>query len=276
MGYKTILVHCDATAATAGRLKVAVDLARRFDGHVVGLHVRQPFQAPMLTDAGLAMDALYSTYEQAVRSDEAVASATFAKAVAGGTSSEWRACDGRIVDLLVDHARYADLVIVGQYEPEGPPMATPADLVEQVAMTTERPVLAVPYIGALKPPGNNVMVCWNDSREAVRATTGALPVLKTAARVSLLTIDPVGPRGGGDPAADLVQWLARHGVTATVQRDSAEGSTVGGVILSRAADLGADLIVMGVYGHSRMRELVLGGASRTLLASMTVPLLLAH
>jgi nucleotide-binding universal stress UspA family protein len=149
-------------------------------------------------------------------------------------------------------------------------------LVVHVAMATERPVLVVPYIGAAKPPGNNVMLCWNGRREAARAATGALPLLKTATNVTLLMIDPATPTGGGEPGADAAQWLARHGAKVTVQRDSAEGSNVGGVILSRAADRDIDLIVMGLYGHSRVRELVLGGASRTLLASMTVPLLLAH
>jgi nucleotide-binding universal stress UspA family protein len=277
MGYKTILVHCDASRGTAGRLGIAVDLADRFAGHVVGLHVRQAFQAPAFTDAGPAMDSLYRTYETTMRAEEAMATAAFRDAVGNqGISSEWRVADGYVDEILAAEARVADLVIVGQAEPDSPPTATPDDLAEDIAMAAECPVLIVPYIGAAKPPGKTVMLCWNDSREAKHAAVGALPLLAAAGKVIVLIIDPRASRGREEPGADVAVWLARHGVKVTVQRDSAADSDVGGVILSRAADHDVDLIVMGIYGHSRMRERVLGGASRTLLASMTAPLLVAH
>ena len=277
MGYKTILVHCDASRGTAGRLGIAVDLADHFAGHVVGLHVRQAFQAPAFTDAGPAMDSLYRTYETTMRAEEAMATAAFRDAVGNqGISSEWRVADGYVDEILAAEARVADLVIVGQAEPDSPPTATPDDLAEDIAMAAECPVLIVPYIGAAKPPGKMVMLCWNDSREAKHAAVGALPLLAAADKVIVLIIDPKASRGREEPGADVAVWLARHGVKVTVQRDSAADSDVGGVILSRAADHDVDLIVMGIYGHSRMRERVLGGASRTLLASMTAPLLVAH
>jgi nucleotide-binding universal stress UspA family protein len=277
MGYKTILVHCDASRGTAGRLGIAVDLADRFAGHVVGLHVRQAFQAPAFTDAGPAMDSLYRTYETTMRAEEAMATAAFRDAVGNqGISSEWRVADGYVDEILAAEARVADLVIVGQAEPDSPPTATPDDLAQDIAMAAECPVLIVPYIGAAKPPGKTVMLCWNDSREAKHAAVGALPLLAAADKVIVLIIDPRASRGREEPGADVAVWLARHGVKVTVQRDSAADSDVGGVILSRAADHDIDLIVMGIYGHSRMRERVLGGASRTLLASMTAPLLVAH
>jgi nucleotide-binding universal stress UspA family protein len=277
MGYKTILVHCDASRGTAGRLRIAVDLADRFGGHVVGLHVRQAFQAPAFTDAGPAMDSLYRTYETAVMAEEAMATAAFRDVVGSqGISSEWRVADGYVDEILAAEARVADLVIVGQAEPDSPPTATPADLAEDIAMAAECPVLIVPYIGVAKPPGKTVMLCWNDSREAKHAAVGALPLLAAADKVIVLLIDPKASRDREEPGADVAVWLARHGVKVTVQRDSAADSDVGGVILSRAADHDVDLIVMGIYGHSRMRERVLGGASRTLLASMTAPLLVAH
>ncbi|MGZ5903958.1 MAG: universal stress protein [Reyranella sp.] len=277
MGYKTILVHCDASRGTAGRLGIAVDLADRFGGHVVGLHVRQAFQAPAFTDAGPAMDSLYRTYETTMRAEEAMATAAFRDAVGSqGISSEWRVADGYVDEVLAGEARVADLVIVGQAEPDSPPTATPDDLAEDIAMAAECPVLIVPYIGAAKPPGKTVMLCWNDSREAKHAAIGALPLLAVADKVIVLIIDPKASHDREEPGADVAVWLARHGVKVTVQRDSAADSDVGGVILSRAADYDVDLIVMGIYGHSRMRERVLGGASRTLLASMTAPLLVAH
>ncbi len=277
MGYKTILVHCDAGRGTTERLKIALDMGQRFDAHVIGLHVRQAFQAPAFTDAGPAMDSLYKTYETVVKADEAIATAAFREVVGSkGVSSEWRVADGYVDEVVRAEARTADLVIVGQAETDPLPTATPADLAEDVAMAGECPVLIVPYIGVAKPPGRTVMLCWNASREAKRAASGALPLLKTADKVIALIIDPKHGAGSEAPGVDVASWLARHGVKVTVQRDTAANSDVGGVILSRAADHDVDLIVMGIYGHSRMRELVLGGASRTLLASMTAPLLVAH
>jgi nucleotide-binding universal stress UspA family protein len=212
-----------------------------------------------------------------VKADEAMAAGSFRDAVTRkGYSNEWRVIDGYVHQALVAQARYADLVIVGQAEPDAGPGAPPSDLAEEVSMSGERPVLIVPHIGAAKSPGRIVMLCWNDSREAARAATAALPLLKAAEKTIVLIVDPKAGEVPAEPGADVAGWLARHGVKVTVQRDTAADSHVGGVILSRAADHDVDLIVMGMYGHSRMREWVLGGASRTLLASMTVPLLCAH
>lgn len=281
MGFKTILVHADTGRSSAARLKLTAELAARFEAHIAGVYVRRPFQTPAFTDAGPAMDSLYRTYENAAKADEALATAAFrdhigSQIIGGkGLSSEWRVADGLAEEVVVACARYADLVIIGQAEPDALATTTPRDLAETVAMAGERPVLIVPHIGVVKPPGKTVLLCWNGSREAARAATGALPILKAADKTIILLVDP---RKDGDeqPGAGAARWLARHGVKAVVQRDTAADSDVGGVILSRAADQDADLIVMGLYGHSRMREWVLGGASRTLLASMTVPLLVAH
>ena len=286
MGFRTILVHVDTGPSVPARLKLSADLAARFDAHVVGLYARRPFQAPAFTDAGPAMDSLYRTYENAAKADEALATAAFREAVGGqtisgqvggkGLSSEWRVADGFVEEILVAHARYADLVIVGQTEPDASATTTPADLAETVGMAGERPVLIVPHIGATKPPGRTVLLCWNGSREAARAATGALPILKQAGRVIILLVDPKDDGEPGGPGMRIAAWLARHGVEVVIKRDTAADADVGEVVLSRAADQDADLIVMGLYGHSRLREWVLGGASRTLLASMTVPLLVAH
>lgn len=276
MGFKTMLVHVDTGRSAPARLKLSAELAARSAAHVTGLYVRRPFQAPAFTDAGPAMDSLYRTYENAAKADEALATAAFRDLI-GRTSlsSEWRVTDGLAEEVVAAHARYADLVIVGQSEPDAPATTTPPDLAETVVMAGERPVLIVPHIGAIKPPGRTVLLCWNGSREAARAATGALPILRKADKVIILLIDPRSD-GGEQPGAGVAAWLVRHGVKAVVQRDTAADSNVGGVILSRAADHDADLVVMGLYGHSRVREWVMGGASRTLLASMTVPLLVAH
>jgi nucleotide-binding universal stress UspA family protein len=276
MSYKTILVHCDAGKSVSHRLGVAAELAQRFGAHVVGLHVRRPFDAPVYFNGSLPMDDLFRIYEEGAKADETAAAAAFEKAIKGKQlSTEWRMANGYPENEVTLQARYADLVVLGQAEPE--PTATPSDLPETVALATGRPVLVVPHIGA-KPPGKVVLLCWNASREAARAAADALPFLKAAEKVIVLAVDPATSHAGHgpEPGADAAAWLSRHGVKVTVQRDVAPDSDVGGVILSRAADHGADLIVMGIYGHSRMREMVLGGVSRTLLRSMTVPVFMAH
>lgn len=278
MGYKTILVHCDASKSVSYRLEVAVELAQRFDAHLVGFHARRPSEAPVFFDGGVGfpMNNFIRSYEEGVKTEETAASAAFVKAIKGRhLSAEWRTITGYVDDELPVHARYADLIVVGQADPM--PTVTPSDLPEVTALATGRPILVVPYIGA-KAPGKVALVCWNASREAALAVVDALPFLKAAEKVIVLAVNPqVSAAGhGAEPGADVAAWLSRHGVKITVQRDVAPDADVGSVILSRAADHGADLIVMGIYGHSRMREMVLGGASRSLLGSMTVPVLMAH
>jgi nucleotide-binding universal stress UspA family protein len=278
MTYKTILVHCDTGPTTAQRLAVATGLARRFEAHLVGLQVHPRFEPAIHAGAGLPADTLYRTYEEKVKSDAATVAAAFRGATGNGLSAEWRTVTGLVGEELAVQARYADLVLVSQHDREGVPTGIPADLPETVAMSTGRPVLVVPYIGVSQSPGRDILLCWNASREAARAATDAMPLLAAAAKVTVLVIDgkESATGHGQEPGADVATWLARHGVRVTVQRDTAAESDVGSVILSRAADLAADLVVMGIYGHSRLREMVLGGASRTLLASMTVPVLIAH
>lgn len=275
MTYKTILVHCDASPKVGQRLGVAVELAKRNAAHLIGVHVRGPFVAPVFADGTTPMDALYTAYEAAAKADESVAAAAFAAAVKpANLSAEWTVAQGYAEEQLALRVRYADLLVLGQSDPEGrvPPVAP-----ESVVMAAGRPAIVVPHVGTESPPGRTILLCWSATRESARAATEALPMLRQAAKVVVLIVGAEHPpAGAGEPGADLKSWLARHGIDAVVQHDVASDSDVGSVILSRAADNAADLIVMGLYGHSRLRQMVLGGVSRTMLASMTVPVLMAH
>ena len=278
MGYKTILVHCDAAPNVAHRLAIAVELAKRHGAHLVGVHIQEPFSAPVMFDGTVAMDSLFAVFEETAKANLVSAKAAFSKAVKGTElSTEWRSEEGYIDARLAVHARYADLTVLGQADP-GAPSFTPLDLPETMALATGRPILVVPHVGAPAEPAKAVMLCWNASRESARAASDALPLLRAAAKVIVLCVDPSSSTygHGAEPGADAAAWLSRHGVKVTVQRDVTADSDVGNVILSRAADLDVGLIVMGLYGHSRLREMVLGGASRTLLASMTVPVFVSH
>jgi nucleotide-binding universal stress UspA family protein len=278
MGYKTILVHCDASGTASQQMAIATELTERFAATLVGLHARRPFDSANYFDIGLPMDPLLDAHERTVNAEQAAAEATFQKSIEGKhLTTEWRLVEGYPEDELAVNARYADLLVVGQSDRKNV-SPIPGDLPESVALATGRPILVVPQIGTFKPPGGVVMLCWNASRESARAAVDALPFLKAAKEVIVLIVDPhTSANGHGpEPGADVGAWLSRHGVKVTVQRDVAPDADVGNTILSRAADHGADLIVMGVYGHSRLREMVLGGVSRTLLSSMTVPVLMSH
>ncbi len=278
MGYKTILVHCDADPKVSHRLAIAVELAQRHGAHLVGVHVQEPFNMPALVDGTVMTDNLFAAHEATAKADLVTAAAAFDKALKGThLSREWRTETGYADTQLGVHVRYADLVVLGQNDPEAS-ISTPPDLPEAIALATGRPALVVPHIGAPTKPGRTVMLCWNASRESARAATDALPFLRAADKVIVLSVDPKPSANGhgAEPGADVATWLSRHGVKVTVQRDVAADSDIGGVILSRAADHDVDMIVMGLYGHSRLREMVLGGASRTLLATMTVPVFMAH
>jgi nucleotide-binding universal stress UspA family protein len=132
----------------------------------------------------------------------------------------------------------------------------------------------IPYIGAPQNLGKKILVAWNASREASRAVADAMPMLEAADSVEVFAVEPNGM--GDAPGADIAAHLARHGINATANKTTGLDIDVGDVLLNQAADSGADLIVMGGYGHSRMRELVLGGATRHILEHMTVPVLLSH
>jgi nucleotide-binding universal stress UspA family protein len=272
MSYKTILVHLDETARCAERLQLASTLAARFDAHLVGLFALGAARIPSyaLAEAGPLMRDIEERHrgEAARRAEEA-----FRKAERrGGGKSEWRLSKEDAAAAVRLSARYADLVVLGQPEPDE---NLARGFVEEVILTAGRPALIVPYAGRFADAGKRVLVAWNAGREAARAVTEALPLLSKAETVEVVAFGEGGDHGDV-PGADLALFLARHGVKATAARQHAPGVDVGNQILSRAADVNADLIVMGAYGHSRWRELALGGATRSVLDAMTVPVLMAH
>jgi nucleotide-binding universal stress UspA family protein len=280
MSYKTILVHLDGGERPGERLEVALGLAETFDAHLVGLLALRQTYIPSfaLAEAG---PTIVSAVERRRAETARAAEAAFRAATArhGRSAVEWRTSD---LDPLVAtrlSARYADLVVVGQNDPGGGESSgTAPDFAEALVLSAGRPVLLVPYAGRFAGVGRRILVAWNAGREAARAVTDALPLLTRADAVHVVAFNP--DQGGADhgdtPGADIGLYLARHGVKVSVAQQQNKELAVGQQILSLAADLSVDLIVMGAYGHSRVRELMLGGATRTLLDSMTVPVLMSH
>ncbi|HET7766396.1 MAG TPA: universal stress protein [Burkholderiales bacterium] len=279
MDYKTILVHLDAGRRRSERLEIALALADRCDAHVVGLFALSAARVPSYVR--VETSAILEAAQEQRRGEAAgAAEAEFRSAAAryGGAKAEWRASRADAQHAVQLNARYSDLVIVGQRDRDTEPEAGVApEFVDELVLSCGRPVLLVPYAGRFRDVGRRVLVAWNASAEAARAVADALPLLERAERVDVIVFES-GPRTdhGEEPGADAALYLARHGVKATVSRYGIPDVDVGSQILTRAADLSVDLIVMGAYGHSRLRELVLGGATRTILESMTVPVLMSR
>lgn len=276
MGLKDLLVHVDNDPACSSRLDVAVALAARYGAHLTGLHARAWPRLPAYVEIELppsVQEAQQHHLDELARQAEA---RFLQRARQREIVSEWRLATGDIIGAMRLHARYADLTIVGQgIDLQDAPYDL-AFLAEELVLGVGRPVLVVPRYGAFEMVGERVLIAWNGTREATRAVHDALPLLKRATKVIVLSIDPEQDSGSRVPSADIALHLARHGVAAEAASTVGLDIAVGDVLLSRAADLGVDLIVMGAYGHSRVREVVLGGATRHILHHMTVPVLLSH
>ena len=278
MSYKSIVVLVDR-AWRAEQFEVAFALARDMDAHLIGLYA---VRTPGIPSYAIAEAATVAANLQELRlahsaRRELAARTAFETAARGigHAKFEWRIAKGDALDALCLSARYVDLVIAAQTQPGADDDGVPAEAHHSLALATGRPVLQVPYAGHFATLGRRVLIAWNASRESARAVTDSLPLLRRAESVRVVTFNP-GREHGELPGADIALYLARHAVKVTVaQRNNADVS-IGELILSEAADDNADLIVMGAYGHSRLRELVLGGATRTLLESMTVPVLMSH
>lgn len=194
-------------------------------------------------------------------------------------SGEWVETQERANDAVPRFSRCADLVVISQDDPTDPESYVGDHFPETTILASGRPVLLVPYTGFFASVGKHPMIAWDGSREASRAVHDALPFLKMAERVSIVSVDMSTGEARDDriPCADIAACIARHGIKTEVSSGGVTSdATVGELLLSRTADLNADLVVMGGYGHARWQELVLGGATRTFLASMTVPVLMSH
>jgi len=272
MEYVDLIVHLDDSRQSSRRLDVAVEVARRHESHLTGMWVSERPVEIALFSAGPG-----PVSEVAELEAETVAKQRFTERIQHeDIAGEWRAAAGNPGELMALHARHADLAIIGQ--PDWKHDRVEQRILVDTLMTSGRPVLVVPYAGEFGAVGNNVMVAWNGSRVAARAVNDAIPLLRHAATVRIVTVNP-GSAGDGStivPATDLALHLARHGVDAEASELVMPDVPVADALLNRAFDLGADLLVTGCYGHSRLREWVLGGTTRDLLDRMTIPVLMSH
>lgn len=284
MTYKNLFLHLDTTDACTHRVDTTVALASRHNAHMTGLMALGSYQPP----AWLQMpQSLIDQRREAEREAyETLKADVDKRAQRAGVQNDtrWSNVSADIVGRETSlHARYSDLAIVGQPNPDEPGPLDHAALGE-VIVSSGRPTLVVPYIGPRTENdgsirlGRRVMVAWDASREAARAINDAMPMLERAEHVDVLVANAGkdARKHGDEPGADIALHLARHDVQVDVHRTETRDVDVGNILLSRLSDLDSDLMVMGGYAHSRFQELVMGGVTRTMLHHMTVPVLMSH
>ncbi|MDC7789585.1 universal stress protein [Rhodoplanes sp. TEM] len=255
----------------------AISIARIFGAHVTGVvFVYDPVISPSIMD-GVSAEWIDAQRDESRTMAQAAIERFERAAQLAGIQAGHRIIEatlGGATDMFGRIARRFDLVVVGQREPD---RMSPADLFAEGALfESGRPVVMVPYIQKQGLALDRVLMCWDGSRTAARAMGDAMPFLTRARQVDVVIVATGRSKSDEVPGADVGHHLARHGIKVDVKRIVAEDVDVPNTILSYAADVSADLIVMGGYGHSRLREFVLGGATRGILASMTVPVLMAH
>ena len=277
MQIRDLAVHVDHREQSRMGLEVAVALAERFAAHLVGIYVDSVPMAPELVAMSTA-PVLLETIAEEQEERAAAARGRFEQAVqAAGVSNAFRHAQGPMFEALNVNARYADLLVLTQ-EGDGESGPVLGGFADYTVMDCGRPVLVVPFIGAAAPVGGTALVAWSGTREAARAVHDALPLLALAKRVQVVVIQPEDTELSDAPlpGADLSEHLARHGLDVEAKVIAGHDVDAGNLLLSHAADTDANLIVMGAYGHSRLREMVLGGMTRHMLAHMTVPVLMSH
>ena len=275
MSYKTILVHVDQSPGAEARIALAARLAGEHGAHLLGSAMtgisRFIFSGSNVDIARTVLDA-----QLKIVTDHATAALAQFDAIAAGVSAlsfERRLVDDDDAPGLAQQARYADLVVLSQSDPNAPIARIAPDLASYVMLHSACAVLITPFAGAPAALGRHPLIAWDDSVQARRAVTGALPLLQRARKVTLVTFNvEAEPLLAG---TDMALYLARHGVNVEVLREETEFD-VGFALIELVATLNADLLVMGGYGHARLREVLLGGVTQTMLANMTIPVLMSH
>jgi nucleotide-binding universal stress UspA family protein len=277
-GLGEIVVFIDGHTETAGILEFAGILAQEHGARLISVFMQpEPTITPAETFArGKGMESIIEVHQAQLDRIEAERRAQFEGIVRRhGIRSEWRSLPYSSTEVGV-HAYYADLVVIARPESAGQ-TAGPPGLAESLVLSSGRPIIMFPPRGTVSQI-RRILVAWNATRESIRAVADALPLLVKAKAVQVLVVDHERNRAGHgqEPGADIARHLTRHGAQVEVQRLSSGGKDVGQLLLSQAAAFGADLLVMGAYGHSQLREWMFGGVTRTVLYQAALPVLLSR
>ena len=276
--YRRISVHLDHGFDCKRRIDAALALARRHKAELVGIYANAAPLQYYYGESVLMSRATAVMKEIQTQSRDAVQNGFLASAAASDVPAVVRAGEASPSATVALLGRTSDLIIVSQENRQDVEAAHEIEFVEQTLLTAGRPVLALPSSGEFPVIGDRVLCCWDGSREAARALADAAPILRLASHMIVLTMDEGESNGKGDiPFDDLASYCVAQGMPAPehVRRD-VKGVGVGSTILNAAADYSADLLVMGAYGHSKFRQWALGGATASILKSMTLPVMFSH
>lgn len=272
MALKDILLHLDNTPSSSARLELAINMARTHGAHLKGVYVlSHSYYAPR--------------HGSVKESGAGAAQAMFEEGTAAaGISAEWLYVDWSVVgvsvtEILTLYSYYTDLVIVGQPDPNAHDRTAPMDMPERLGLGAGRPMLVVPYAGSFPAIGERVMVAWKAGRESVRAVNDAMPLLKNAGHVGIVSVGAsTNPDSDTEAAGrQICAHLGQHQVAATHEQILAPaGFPIGDLLLNHACDQKMDLLVMGGYAQTRRGAFVLGPVAAHLLSHMTLPILLSH
>jgi nucleotide-binding universal stress UspA family protein len=279
MAYKTILVHLDDEHRVRRLLEAVMPLAGTFEAHVIGLAVLPPVVIlPAGDNMGMAVtldehrDVYRVTMHALKQAFEAATNGQIAKA-------EWREKDaslGMVPGIVIEQGAAADLIVASQLAPDWN-NSSMMEAPERLALESGRPVLLIPNAGEVRMPPRRVTIAWNGRREAARAVFDALPLLKRADAVNVLSMNSETSATSAERPGDAIcATLERHGVKCKATQADASNANMRSEILRLAAAFGSDMLVMGCYGHTRVREFILGGASRDVLSQMSMPVLMSH
>ena len=279
MKYKNILLHLDNSSGCRNRLEVAFGLAQKFDASLTGMLVVPTYVVPSYIEAQISVDVMTDVTEKALARARETVSGYQQLADTAGVTLQAEVVEGEIIPILREHSKYADLLILGQDHPEDPDNNS-YGLTDVLPFDGACACLVVPHSGKLAIPGSRVLLTWNASRESAHALREAMPLLTSADDVVVLSSEPDNSNytmtNGHPHAQALMKLLNSHGIDAVSSGFGDTDLDASETIMGQAADMNADLIVMGAYGHSRLREIILGGVTRDLLKLAPTCLLLAH
>ncbi len=279
MSYKTVLVHVDETSRSNFRIKIAAEIAMLDGAHLIGTAVTGVSRFIYQDGNISASDPNLTIHLNFLRERAEKATTNFNKTVSelGLSSYESAIANDEAGGGIGLQARYSDLVVLGQTNRDEPSPSVLPDFPEYIVMNAGRPVLIIPYTSDVTTVAKRPLISWDASRESTRAVTDAIPLLKRAdiVQVAIFNSKAQPDAHGEQPGADIALFLARHGVKVEVSVHKTS-TDIGNALLSLSHDLDSDMIVMGGYGHSRLREMIMGGVTRTVLESMTVPVFMSH
>ena len=281
MSYKDVLVHLDDSEICVARVGAALELAKRDGARVTG--IAMALESTISTYIGIDFPSSLTEAQQEIVQKSAKSAVAKFEAAAKEAGVEHKS---RIISCpatkaparLAFFARHADISFLAQANPDSPNKAFQESLMDSVLQDSGRPVYLVPYIGRFEHKVRHAVIAWDGSKKAVRAVNDAIPMLTARDKVDVLVVNPErrGEEFGGQQGENLCEHLARYGINATVVERTNPEVSVATVILNHMADVGADLLVMGAYGQSRLRERTFGGVTNTILQQMTAPVVMSE